>query len=120
MTYGQDGGIDRYTVPPSHNQKKGKNKFKNKNQPELPENQTVWKSDNQGLKEESFMQTGRRGGGGVERMCGTAVAGREGGPTLVCGYIRKNDWGARQTVQPRVPILGDKASKPLTEKTCGG
>ena len=25
-----------------HNQKKDKNKFKNKKQPELPENQTVW------------------------------------------------------------------------------
>ena len=33
-----------------HNQKKDNNKFKNKKQPELPENRTVWKSDNQGLK----------------------------------------------------------------------
>ena len=35
--------------------------FKNKKQPELTENRTVWKSDNQGDKEETFIQTGRRG-----------------------------------------------------------
>ena len=40
------------------------NKFKNKKQPELPENRTVWKSDNQGDKEETLTQTGRRGGDG--------------------------------------------------------
>ena len=36
--------------------------MKNKKQPELTENQTVWKSDNQGVKEDTFIQTGRRGG----------------------------------------------------------
>ena len=30
-------------------------------QPEPPENLTVWKSDNQGVKEETFIQTARRG-----------------------------------------------------------
>ena len=45
----------------SHNQKKD-NKYKNKKQPELPENQTVSKSNNQGVKEETFIQTDRRGG----------------------------------------------------------
>ena len=38
--------------------------FKNKKQPELTENRTVWKSDNQGDKEETFIQIGRRGGNG--------------------------------------------------------
>ena len=47
------------------------------------------------------------------------VAGRLGGPIFVCGYTRRN-WGVRQTVQPRVPVWGRKASKPLTIKTCGG
>ena len=28
----------------------------------LPENLTVWNSDNQGVKEETFIQTGSRGG----------------------------------------------------------
>ena len=43
-------------------QPKKDNKFNNKKQPELPENQTVWKSDNQGVKEETFIQTDKRGG----------------------------------------------------------
>ena len=42
--------------------KDGQQQFKNKKQPGLTENQTVWKSDNQGDKEETFIQTGRRGG----------------------------------------------------------
>ena len=41
--------------------KEGQQQFKNKKQPELTENQTVWKSNNQGDKEETFIQTGRRG-----------------------------------------------------------
>ena len=45
-------------------QPKGQQQFKNKKQPELTENRTVWKSDNQGDKEETFIQTGRRGGDG--------------------------------------------------------
>ena len=43
--------------------KEGQQQFKNKKQPELTENPTVWKSDNQGDKEETF-KTGRRGGDG--------------------------------------------------------
>ena len=61
-TSGQDGGVGRHTVPPRTT--KGQQQFKNKKQPELTENQTVWKSDNQGDKEETFIQTGRRGGDG--------------------------------------------------------
>ena len=37
----------------------------------MPENRTVWKSDNQGVKEETLIQTGRRGGHGQpgQREC---------------------------------------------------
>ena len=45
----------------SHNQKKDNNNWKNKKQPELIENWTTQKSDNQGDKEETFIQTSRRG-----------------------------------------------------------
>ena len=48
----------------SHNQKKDNNNLKTKKQPEMTENQTARKSDSQGDKEETFIQTGRRGGGG--------------------------------------------------------
>ena len=47
-----------------HNQKKDNNQFKNEKQPDLPENRTVWKSDKQEVKEETFIQTGRRDGDG--------------------------------------------------------
>ena len=60
---------------------KDSNKFKNKKQPELPENRTVWKSDNQGVKEETFIHTGRRDGDGQ-------LDGEGGG--LVA---RRNNWG---------------------------
>ena len=52
-----------------HNQKKD-NKFKNKKQPDLTENKTVWKSDNQEVKEETFNQTSRRGGEDSQQGCG--------------------------------------------------
>ena len=38
----------------SHSQKKDNKKFKNQEQPELPENQTVWKYNNQCFEEETF------------------------------------------------------------------
>ena len=52
----------------------------------MPENRTVWKSNNQGVKAETFDQTCRRG---EERMCGKkaadgpieVVAGEADGPT---------------------------------------
>ena len=71
--------------------KEGSQQFKNKKQPELTENQTAWKSDNRGNKEETFIQAGRRGGDGQQggkdsqqnsgwiTWVGKAAAGRQGG-----------------------------------------
>ena len=44
----------------------------------MTENRTVWKSDNQGVKEETFIQTSRRGrdAAEMERTRGKVVAGR--------------------------------------------
>ena len=63
LTSGQDGGMGRHTVPP-HTTKRRTTTYKQKKQPELTENRTVWKSDNQGDKEETFIQTSRMGGDG--------------------------------------------------------
>ena len=41
--------------------KEGQQQFRNKKQPELTETPTVWKTDNQGDKTETFIQTGGRG-----------------------------------------------------------
>ena len=61
---GQDGGAGRYTVPPHRTKRRTTTNIKTKKQPELLENRPVWKSNNQGVKEETFIQTGRRGGDG--------------------------------------------------------
>ena len=70
--------------------------FKNKKQPALTENQTVWKSDNQGVKEETFIQTGRRGGDG--QMSGDDSWQGGGWQTQ------------QQTPKSRAPARGNKAS----------
>ena len=80
----------------------------------------LWKSDNQGVKEETFIQPGRWGRedswqGGNWRM----------GWLHICVQItRKNNLGARQIVQTRSVGWGNKASKPLVVKAqegcCGG
>ena len=98
-TSGQDAGVGRYIHFASLHNQKMDNKFKNKKQPELPENQTVWKFDNQGVKEETFIQTGRSGadkqlwrrGLGAKWQLedwgrqGSGWWSRQAGPTLVSG-----------------------------------
>ena len=61
-TSGQHGGIGRYTLPPCTIKRRTTTNLKTKNNQKLPENRTVCKSDNQGVKEETFIQTARRGG----------------------------------------------------------
>ena len=58
--FSQDGGIGRHTVPPCTTKRTTTN-LNTKKQPELTDNQTVWKSSNQGVKKETFIQTSRRG-----------------------------------------------------------
>ena len=65
LTYGQDGGIGRHTLPPCTTKRRTTTHLKNKKQPEWTENQAVWKSNNQGVKEETFIQASRRGGEGL-------------------------------------------------------
>ena len=47
---GQDGGIHRNSTS-LNNQKEDNSQSKISKQPEVPENQTAWNSDNQGVKE---------------------------------------------------------------------
>ena len=55
----------------------------------------------------------------LEDWEGKMSMGEPGCPTSVCGRTRRNNWGVRQTEQPRVPERENKASKPLAGKTCG-
>ena len=73
-------------------QPKEEKQFKNKKQPELTENRTAWKSNNQGDKEETLTQTSRRDrdrrpGGEDSRQAeaggpSQAVAAAAGGPSF--------------------------------------
>ena len=69
LTSSQDGGVGTHIVPP-HTTKRTATNLKTKKPPELPENQTVWKSDNQGVKE-TFIQLvgGVEMGSWSERTC---------------------------------------------------
>ena len=93
MTSGQDGCIGRHTVPPHTTKRRTTTNVKTKNQPELTENQTVWKPNNQGVKEETFTQTGRRGGDGQPgaedlRQGGHWWTGRGGGWPTGWSHVR--------------------------------
>ena len=57
MPSSQDGGVGRHTVPPHTTKRRTTTNLKTKKQPELTENRTVWKFNNQGVKEETFIQT---------------------------------------------------------------
>ena len=111
-----------------HNQKDN-NKFKNKQQPELTENRTVWKSNNQGDKQETSIPTGRRGGdgqpsgedrgkggaGGQGRQEGSWWTQPGGGLWTGQSHIhmqinQEEQLGSKKTVQPRAPAQGNKAS----------
>ena len=123
----QDGGIGRYALLPHTTKRRTTTNLKTnkqKKQPGLPENPTVWKSDNQGVKEETFTQTRRRvetSSQGGERGCVArwrlvdqvvphSCADKSGGTT------GEQD----RPCKPGFQCRGNKASKPLTEKTCGG
>ena len=100
--------------------KEGQRQFKNKKQPELTENWTVWKSHNQADKEKTFIQTSRRGGEGQLGWRGLTAILRLADPTAPHSHIDKPDErrGAKQTSQPKAPAWGNKASN-LIENTRG-
>ena len=71
---------------------------------------------------------GMQQGSGWRTRLGEAGAGRQERwqllecvvPQLNADKPGRNNWGAKQTMQPSVPALGNKASKPLTEKNLWG
>ena len=57
----EDAGISKHGSPPDKTTAKITTKLQNNYHPELSENQAAWKTDNQGIKEVTFIQMGRRG-----------------------------------------------------------
>ena len=84
------------------------------------------------LKKKHFIQTGRRGGDGqhrqrgctarqrLENLAGETAAGGPGSPTICMQINWENNREVRQATHPRVPVWGNKASKPITEKNPQG
>ena len=113
-----------------HNQKKANNKFKNKKPPELTENWTMWKSDNQGSKEKhssrpvggaeassQVWKDSRQGGGWKTGMSSSWLSGQ----LHICIQIKREEQlGSQMVCTTQGSSEGNKASQPLTEKTCGG
>ena len=118
--------------------KEGQQQFKNKKQTELTENRTAGKSENQGNKEETFIQTGRRSGNGQPGRGGLRTwrwlvdpvrwqivewgrpgcswqAPQGGGwqalqPHIHAEINQEERWGREADTQPRAPEWGNKAS----------
>ena len=66
--------MESYVKTLHHTTKRGiKTNLKMKKQPELPDYKTAWKSDNQGVKEETFFQTSSRGREGIVGLRGCSA-----------------------------------------------
>ena len=55
-TSGQDGDVGKHASPPHTTTARITTRLKNKYHPELSENQTVWKFNNNGFREATFLQ----------------------------------------------------------------
>ena len=80
--------------------KEGQQQFKNKKQPELAENQTTRKSNNQGDKEKTFIETGRRGGDGQPGRTGFAATWLD---PETWGIVEQMGQAVRQLADPVAP-----------------
>ena len=61
-TSGQDGDTHEHSWPPHATTAKITTRLQNKYHQESSENRAVWKSNNQGIKEITFIQIGKRDG----------------------------------------------------------
>ena len=102
-----------------HNQKKDNRKFKNKKITRTARKLTVWKSNYQGVKKETFIQNNKRSGDEhqgwrgqsarwqLEDQVSKVAAGelRWARQPHICMWINREE----QTIQPRVLVWGKKA-----------
>ena len=94
-TASQDGGVGRHALLPCTTKRRTTTNLKTKSNQNCQKIEPLWKSNNQGVKKETFIHTGRRGGVGQPRWRGCAarqlteqgqvVASGLGDPTFACG-----------------------------------
>ena len=105
--------------------KEGNNQFKIKKQPKLPENQTVWKSNNQGFKEETFNQMGRKDRDrqpGQRGNMATPWLADQVAPYLHADKLRGTNGEQERPHNPMLQHGENNTSEPLAVKThdaCG-
>ena len=75
----EDAGISKHGSPPDKTTAKITTKIQNNYHPESSENRAIWKFNNQGIKEVTFIQMGRR----VEMLRHRDA--EQAGPTPTCG-----------------------------------
>ena len=99
-TSGQNGGLGKHSSPP-HSPPRT-TKVQNNYNPELSENQALWKSDSQGIKEVTFIQRGRRGREAEQAVPHPHVVDKNWRDTL---GVRDPSPRLARTA-PRVPVPG--------------
>ena len=121
LTTGPGGGAGRYTVPPCTTKRRTTTHLKTKNNQNCQKIKLYESPTTKELKKKHF-----------SRLVGEVQTGSWGGEDAWQGSRWQTSWsymhvrmneekqlGSKQTMQPSIPVWGNKASKPLAVKTCG-
>ena len=119
-TSGQDGGIGRHIVPPRTTKRRTTTNLKTKNNQNWQKIKLYRCLTTKELKKKhssrlvGWLETGS----GAERTHGKVAAGGLGDPTFTCKINWEEQLGS-ETGHAGLQRGGNKASRPLTENTCG-
>ena len=109
-----------YTLPP-HTTKRRATNLKTKNNQNCQKIKLYGSPTTKELKKKhSSRPVGGAETGSWGREDSWQGSGWRSGRSHICKQINWNNCGVTQTTQPRVPVQGNKASKPLTEKNLWG
>ena len=114
ITSSQVGGIGKHASPPHTITEKITTRLQNKYHSGSSENQAIQKSDNQGFKEATFIQTGKRGRDAKTQGEVRRGAGRWRGMEMQNRWvkIRRNTSGVRDpSPRPDHPAQGSSTRK---------
>ena len=114
-TSSRGGGIGKHCSPTSTIPPKITTRPQNNYHSKLSENQAVWKSDNHGTEEVTFIQMDKRGGDAKWVVPHPCVVDKNWE-----GYLRSKQSTENQIPQPRVPVTGRWIPVPCKYKTSGG
>ena len=129
-TSSQDGGVGRYIFPPHSSKRRTTTNLKTKINQDCQKIEPYRSPTTKELKKKHSSTDRGRNRQLRQRVCAARqhledweVKVLAGSPTFTCRQTGRNNWRARQTTQPWVPVWKKKALKPLAVKTyvgCGG